>query len=131
MILCIPKDNGLTEKGREQCVRAVDDMVTRNDFSPTFIWTSNTYRAYQSAEVIANEIKLGYSLTHSLTHSLTIYSLTNSLTHSLTILGQNRIVPEYSFLDARAMGFYEGSPLDRAMNELHHNDEIEGDLLLT
>ena len=123
MILCVPKDNGLTEKGREQCVRAVDDMVTRNDFSPTFIWTSNTYRAYQSAEVIANEIKLGYSLT--------IYSLTNSLTHSLTILGQNRIVPEYSFLDARAMGFYEGSPLDRAMKELHHNDEIEGDLLLT
>lgn len=111
----LQQDNGLTDRGREQCIHAVDDMIATNDFSPTFIWTSNTYRAYQSAEIIANEIKLGNSLfSHSFVSYLCI------------LVGQNRIVPEYSFLDARAMGTYEGGPLDKSMTELHKNDEQEG-----
>jgi len=46
----------------------------------------------------------------------------------LLFVGQNRIVPEYSFLDARAMGAYEGSQLDTAMKELHQNDEQQGNV---
>jgi hypothetical protein len=53
--------------------------MSKMDFLPTFIWTSNTERAYETASIIAREFQLG----------------------------QNRIVPEYSFLDARAVGAFE------------------------
>ena len=86
-------DNGLTPQGQEEARLAakklLDDGVT-----PTFIWTSNTERAYEFAKIMANELQLG----------------------------QNRIVPEYSFLDARAMGIYEGKPMN-AYESIHKEDE--------
>ena len=73
------QDNALTVKGREEAKEAVKRM-NELGFSPSYIWTSNTERAYETAVVIARELQLG----------------------------QNRIVPEYSFLDARAAGAFEG-----------------------
>ena len=48
-------DNGLTPQGQEEARLAakklLDDGVT-----PTFIWTSNTERAYEFAKIMANEL---------------------------------------------------------------------------
>ena len=62
-------------KGRTQVADAVKTL-NEIGFSPSFIWVSNTERAYETAVMMARELQLG----------------------------QNRIIPEYSFLDARAAG---------------------------
>jgi len=74
--------NALTNEGKSQIVRAALKMcsTTEENFGPSWIWTSNTERAYETATILARECGLG----------------------------QNRIVPEFSFLDARAMGAFEG-----------------------
>jgi broad specificity phosphatase PhoE len=71
--------------------------ISKTEFLPTFIWASNTERAYETAAIVAKEIGLG----------------------------QNRIVPEYSFLDARSVGLYEGKS-DNAWIDIHANDEELG-----
>ena len=76
------QDNALTPKGRMQVVETAKQL--RENFQPSYVWTSNTERAYETAALIASELDIG----------------------------QNRIVPEYSFLDARAMGLYEGTSLE-------------------
>lgn len=86
--------NGLTEKGRLQVVNAAKDIKAM-DWQPTYIWTSNTERAYESAVVLARELELG----------------------------QNRIVPEYSFLDARSTGVYEGQDIDASWEVIHQEDK--------
>ena len=78
--------NALTPEGRNQVAEAAKTLLcSDNDdddtsFSPSWVWTSNTERAYESATIVARECQLG----------------------------QNRVVPEFSFLDARGMGSYEG-----------------------
>lgn len=86
----------MTFKGREQAIHAAQEIM-KTDYLPTFIWTSNTERAYETAAIIAKEIGLG----------------------------QNRIVPEYSFLDARAAGIFEGKD-DSSWVQVHENDETFG-----
>ena len=90
------QDNALTSEGREQARRAAAELL-KADFSPTFIRVSNTERAYETAAIIAREVGLG----------------------------QNRIVPEFFFLDARGVGAYEGKD-DRVWEEIHANDERLG-----
>lgn len=90
------QDNALTILGREQAIEAAKHLSDIG-FSPTFIWTSNTERAYETAAIVAKE----------------------------TQLGQNRIVPEYSFLDARAAGIYEGSNI-QSWDEIHKMDMEQG-----
>jgi broad specificity phosphatase PhoE len=90
-------DNALTFKGRQEAIDAAK-RLNELDFMPTYIWTSNTERAYETAAIIARE----------------------------TQLGQNRIVPEYSFLDARAMGIYEGKNSEESVDEIHRKDEEVG-----
>ena len=89
--------NGLTEEGRQQVVQAANELK-KMDFLVTYIWTSNTERAYESAAALAQELEMG----------------------------QNRIVPEYSFLDARAAGFYEGKPIKESWDVVHERDATEG-----
>ena len=89
--------NALTPKGREQAVAAARELE-RIDLAPTFIFTSNTERAYETATIIARELRIG----------------------------QNRIVPEFSFLDARALGEYEGTDSKTALALVHANDEKFG-----
>lgn len=92
------QDNALTMKGREQIIEAAKEIETKLNFQPSYIWVSNTERAYESAVVLAREIQLG----------------------------QNRIVPEFSFLDARAAGIYEGTNDETTWEEIHKNDEVVG-----
>ena len=77
------QDNALTFKGREEAIGIAKDL-NRMNFSPSFIWTSNTERAYETAVIVARELELG----------------------------QNRIIPEYSFLDARSTGIFEGKNME-------------------
>eukprot|EP01038_Epipyxis_sp_PR26KG_P005724 gene5724-7907_t len=91
------QDNSLTFKGREQAIAAADEL-NKIGFSPTYIWTSNTERAYETATIIARECQLG----------------------------QNRIVPEYSFLDARSVGIFEGKNDEEAWQKIHQQDEQQG-----
>eukprot|EP01036_Dinobryon_divergens_P039688 gene39688-52354_t len=92
----LSQKNALTNEGREQAINAAKSIQSMG-FSPTFIWTSNTERAYETAAVMAAELQLG----------------------------QNRIVPEYSFLDARAVGLYEGQS-DSSWDIIHKADTEEG-----
>lgn len=62
--------NALTPRGREQAVAAARRLEDLG-LTPTYIFTSNTERAYETATVVARELRMG----------------------------QNRIVPEFSFLD--------------------------------
>lgn len=91
------QDNALTEKGRLQVVEAAK-KINEMGFQPTYIWTSNTERAYESAAIMARELQLG----------------------------QNRIIPEYSFLDARSAGIYEGKNDADTWKEIHRQDEEQG-----
>lgn len=91
------QDNALTARGQEQAIQAAQKLVNM-DFSPTYIWTSNTERAYETAAIIARECQLG----------------------------QNRIVPEYSFLDARSMGVFEGKNAEQVSKLVHDADAREG-----
>eukprot|EP01031_Cornospumella_fuschlensis_P030136 gene30136-36405_t len=91
------QDNALTDMGRKQAVEAAK-TIEAFGLSPTYIWVSNTERAYETATIIARECQLG----------------------------QNRIVPEFSFLDARAVGAYEGKEDTKAWEEIHKSDATVG-----
>ncbi|KAH7423839.1 hypothetical protein KP509_12G076600 [Ceratopteris richardii] len=77
-------ESGLSEVGRKQTVRAAIQLRDMGACDGScWIWPSITQRAYQAAELIA---------------------YVNNISRS-------RIVPEYSFLDARGLGSYEGKDL--------------------
>lgn len=88
------QSNALTPRGREEVVSAAEQLIP---FSPTYVWTSNTERAYETATILATQFQLG----------------------------QNRVVPEFSFLDARAAGAFEGKSID-SWDEIHKHDEVDG-----
>lgn len=90
--------NSLSSKGKDQARLAAVRLAGEMGFSPTFIWVSNTQRAYETATVIGEELQLG----------------------------QNRIIPEYSFLDARSLGILEGTDLEEALEAVHIADETQG-----
>ncbi|CAL2261483.1 unnamed protein product [Prunus armeniaca] len=78
-------DNGLSEKGKKQAVRSAFDLKEMGACDKNcWIWPSITQRAYQAAEIIA----------------------------SVNGVSRSYIVPEYSFLDARGLGAYEGKNLE-------------------
>ena len=62
-----------------------------------WIWPSITQNCYQTAEIIAYQFDIGRS----------------------------RIVPEYSFLDARGVGSYEGRPLPEVALLLRQGDSLD------
>ncbi|KAJ4972840.1 hypothetical protein NE237_006014 [Protea cynaroides] len=89
-------DNGLSEVGKKQTVRsalALKEM--RACEGSCWIWPSITQRAYEAAEIIA----------------------------SVNGINRSNIVPEYSFLDARGLGAYEGKKLD-ALAKVYTSDGI-------
>lgn len=89
-------DNGLSEKGKKQAVRAALELKSMGACERNcWIWPSITQRAYQAAEIIA---------------------AVNGVTRS-------QIVPEYSFLDARGLGAYEGKKLD-SVSEVYASDSL-------
>ncbi|KAL9253538.1 hypothetical protein AKJ16_DCAP06680 [Drosera capensis] len=89
-------DTGLSMNGKKQTVRAALELKEMGACDGScWIWPSITQRAYQTAEIIAFVNKVGRS----------------------------RIVPEYSFLDARGLGAYEGKALE-SVSEVYTSDSI-------
>ncbi|KAL5723739.1 hypothetical protein ACHQM5_007100 [Ranunculus cassubicifolius] len=89
-------DSGLSQQGKKQTARAalrLKEMGACED--SCWVWPSITQRAYQAAEIIA----------------------------SVNGVNRSRIVPEYSFLDARGLGIYEGKKLDYVA-EVYASDSI-------
>lgn len=88
---------GLSERGKAQVIRDVMPALTAMNVctdSSCWIWPSITQNSYQTAEVIA----------------------------ALTGIGRSRVVPEYSFLDMRGLGVYDGRPVTAAYQQLHAGD---------
>ncbi|XP_077220504.1 phosphoglycerate mutase family protein [Tasmannia lanceolata] len=89
-------DSGLSDEGKKQTARAAIELKKKGACSgDCWVWPSITQRSYQAAEIIAS---------------------VNGVTRS-------RIVPEYSFLDARGLGAYEGKRLESVM-EVYESDSI-------
>uniref|UniRef100_A0A1J3EWG8 Phosphoglycerate mutase family protein n=1 Tax=Noccaea caerulescens TaxID=107243 RepID=A0A1J3EWG8_NOCCA len=89
-------DSGLSEKGKKQTVRAALQLKALGACDRNcWLWPSITQRAYQAAEIIA----------------------------SINGISRSYIVPEYSFLDARGLGAYEGKKLD-SISEVYALDSI-------
>ncbi|PIN01675.1 Phosphoglycerate mutase [Handroanthus impetiginosus] len=89
-------DNGLSEIGKKQTVKAALELKSMGACeSNCWIWPSITQRAYQAAEIIA----------------------------AVNGVSRSHIVPEYSFLDARGLGAYEGKKLD-AISEVYASDSL-------
>lgn len=89
-------DNGLSEKGKKQTVRAALALKKMGACEGScWIWPSITQRAYQAAEIIA----------------------------AVDGVNRSRIVPEYSFLDARGLGAYEGKNLD-SLSQVYASDNL-------
>ncbi|KAJ0104794.1 hypothetical protein Patl1_18016 [Pistacia atlantica] len=89
-------DSGLSEIGKKQTVRAAFELKAMGACDKgCWIWPSITQRAYQAAEIIA----------------------------SVNGISRSYIVPEYSFLDARGLGAYEGKKLE-TVSEIYASDGI-------
>ncbi|XP_057519484.1 uncharacterized protein LOC130800137 isoform X3 [Amaranthus tricolor] len=93
-------DSGLSEKGKRQSVKAGFELKKMGACEGScWIWPSITQRAYQAAEIIGEINKIDRS----------------------------HIVPEYSFLDARGLGAYEGKPLE-SISEVYATDGVSPNL---
>jgi broad specificity phosphatase PhoE len=93
-------DSGLSEEGKEQALKAALELEAMGACEGScWIWPSITQRAYQAAEIIA----------------------------AVNNIGRSRIVPEYSFLDARGLGAFEGRDLTD-INEIYASDLISPNL---
>ncbi|OAY47760.1 uncharacterized protein LOC110617471 [Manihot esculenta] len=89
-------DSGLSEKGKKQTVKAALELKAMGACDKgCWIWPSITQRAYQAAEIIA----------------------------AINGISRSFIVPEYSFLDARGLGAYEGKNLE-ALSEVYESDTV-------
>ncbi|CAD6341352.1 unnamed protein product [Miscanthus lutarioriparius] len=93
-------DSGLSPVGLRQTARAALELQRLGACEDDcWIWPSITQRAYQAAEIIA----------------------------AANGINRSRIVPEYSFLDARGLGAFEGKSLD-TLPEVYASDNISPDM---
>ncbi|TVU00172.1 hypothetical protein EJB05_54408, partial [Eragrostis curvula] len=93
-------DSGLSPAGLRQTARAALELQRLGACEDDcWIWPSITQRAYQAAEIIA----------------------------AANGINRSKIVPEYSFLDARGLGAFEGKSLD-TLPELYASDSISPDI---
>eukprot|EP00466_Bigelowiella_natans_P014460 jgi/Bigna1/67239/fgenesh1_pg.3_\ len=91
-------DHALTNTGKKQVVSAYKSIVAMTTSEDDIVlWPSIQFNAYQSATILAELIGLG----------------------------QNRIVPEYTFLDPRGMGGFEGNTFKK-YDLVHQRDEENG-----
>ncbi|PKA61714.1 hypothetical protein AXF42_Ash008544 [Apostasia shenzhenica] len=89
-------DSGLSSKGARQTAHTALELQRMGACSGScWIWPSITQRSYQAAEIIA----------------------------SVNGVDRSRVVPEYSFLDARGLGVLEGRDLG-AFAEVYASDSI-------
>ncbi|KAM7273861.1 hypothetical protein ACFE04_028525 [Oxalis oulophora] len=89
-------DSGLSERGKKQAVKSAYELKAMGACDRgCWIWPSITQRSYQAAEIIA----------------------------AVNGIARSNIVPEYSFLDARGLGAYEGRNLE-SVSEVYASDNI-------
>ncbi|PPR97781.1 hypothetical protein GOBAR_AA22875 [Gossypium barbadense] len=89
-------DSGLSDKGKNQTLKSALELKAMGACERNcWIWPSITQRAYQAAEIIA----------------------------AVNGVSRSYIVPEYSFLDARGLGAYEGKELE-AISQVYESDSI-------
>ncbi|KAJ6821628.1 uncharacterized protein M6B38_388895 [Iris pallida] len=89
-------DSGLSREGARQASASAARLRRMGACDGScWIWPSITQRAYQTAEIIAY----------------------------VNAVDRSRIVPEYSFLDARGLGAFEGKSLD-SIAEVYSSDSI-------
>ncbi|CAL9084325.1 unnamed protein product [Musa textilis] len=92
-------DSGLSPEGARQTARAALELKRLGACEDScWIWPSITQRSYQAAEIIA----------------------------SVNSIDRSRIVPEYSFLDARGLGAFEGRNLG-SISEVYESDSLSPD----
>eukprot|EP00899_Mesostigma_viride_P010349 jgi/Mesvir1/19315/Mv10381-RA.1 len=91
-------DSGLTPTGREQVLRTlVPSLLAKGACERScWLWPSINQRAYQTAEIVARQLDIG----------------------------RNRIVPEYSFLDPRGLGAFQGKDAATAWREVYAQDAL-------
>mmetsp|Transcript_7517 Transcript_7517/g.11383 ORF Transcript_7517/g.11383 Transcript_7517/m.11383 type:complete len:336 (-) Transcript_7517:111-1118(-) len=91
-------EHGLTDEGKRQVVQAfktISEMTNGDD--DIVLWPSIQFNSYQSATILAE----------------------------LMGVGQNRLVPEFTFLDPRGMGTFEGGSLSK-YDMVHEKDKKLG-----
>lgn len=88
--------NGLSELGKQQILREAAPKLKEMGAckGACWLWPSTTQNAYQTAELLAYAFGIGYE----------------------------RIVPEYSFLDMRGIGAFDGQPPSEAYAKIHDID---------
>ncbi|MBA0616627.1 hypothetical protein Godav_026130, partial [Gossypium davidsonii] len=87
-------DSGLSDKGKKQTLKSALELKAMGACERNcWIWPSITQRAYQAAEIIA----------------------------AVNGVSRSYIVPEYSFLDARGLGAYEGKELEAISQVQSHS----------
>ncbi|CAD5173350.1 unnamed protein product [Musa acuminata subsp. malaccensis] len=92
-------DSGLSPEGARQAARAALELKQMGACEDScWIWPSITQQSYQAAEIIA----------------------------SVNSIDRSRIVPEYSFLDARGLGAFEGRNLG-SISEVYESDSLSPD----
>ncbi|KAG2502041.1 hypothetical protein HYH03_000535 [Edaphochlamys debaryana] len=92
--------HGLSEFGKEQVLRGIIPELSKLgscEDGSCWLWPSITQNSYQTAEVVAYVLGVGRS----------------------------RIVPEYSFLDARGLGALERVRLDTALEAIAEGDSLD------
>jgi len=89
--------NGLSREGRRQVIQALEALKAAGlEDEVVWLWPSINARAYETAEILADGLGVGRA----------------------------RLVPEFSFLDARGLGAYEGQPVAR-VTEIYAKDSLD------
>ncbi|KAK4533037.1 hypothetical protein CCYA_CCYA15G3894 [Cyanidiococcus yangmingshanensis] len=92
--------SGLTARGAKEARMAAEQLVQQLGFcqqrTQCWIWPSMTLNAYETGEIIGDKAALGHE----------------------------RIVPEFSYLDKRGLGAYNGASLREVIPRLHAQDRV-------
>lgn len=114
-------DNGLSERGKKQSIKAAFDLKEMGACDKgCWIWSAITQRAYQTAEIIASVNGVTRRFVFIFFLLFISFIITNNVMHHtfqnmiqlVNFFYFSYIVPEYSFLDARGLGAYEGKKLE-------------------
>ncbi|GMH43685.1 hypothetical protein BSKO_11607 [Bryopsis sp. KO-2023] len=91
--------NGLSEEGKRQVTRQAYPVLRDLGVGAgaSWFWPSTTQNSYQTAEILAY----------------------------LFGVGREKIVPEYSFLDMRGLGIFDGLPPSEAFAKIHEVDALD------
>lgn len=85
---------GLTRRGARDAIKAAKALETAGVCEDAWIWPSITISSFETAEIVASQMRVR----------------------------RDRIVPEFSFLDARGVGALDGKPIPQVQQVLYEHD---------